>query len=119
MLRRPPRSKRTDTRFPYATLFRSNDTSRHSRLAAIPGQVPNPGALPAGCLFAPRCVHAQAGLCDIAPAPRIETLADGQRVRCLRAQEISAGARSEEHTSELQSLMRISYAVFCLKKKNT
>src|SRR3546814_6218197 len=92
MLRRPPRSKRTDTRFPYATLFRSNDTSRHSRLAAIPGQVPNPGALPAGCLFAPRCVHAQAGLCDIAPAPRIETLADGQRVRCLRAQEISAGA---------------------------
>src|SRR3546814_149084 len=96
-----------------------NDTSRHSRLAAIPGQVPNPGALPAGCLFAPRCVHAQAGLCDIAPAPRIETLADGQRVRCLRAQEISAGARSEEHTSELQSLMRISYAVFCLKKKNT
>src|SRR3546814_553340 len=69
-----------------------NDTSRHSRLAAIPGQVPNPGALPAGCLFAPRCVHAQAGLCDIAPAPRIETLADGQRVRCLRAQEISAGA---------------------------
>src|SRR3546814_16884696 len=38
------------------------------------------------------CVHAQAGLCDIAPAPRIETLADGQRVRCLRAQEISAGA---------------------------
>src|SRR3546814_16840616 len=39
-----------------------NDTSRHSRLAAIPGQVPNSGALPAGCLFAPRCVHAQAGL---------------------------------------------------------
>src|SRR3546814_3300314 len=70
----------------------NSDVCSSDLLAAIPGQVPNPGALPAGCLFAPRCVHAQAGLCDIAPAPRIETLADGQRARCLRAQEISAGA---------------------------
>jgi len=66
--------------------------SRHTRLAAIPGQVPNPGTLPAGCLFAPRCAHAEAGRCDAAPAPPLDTLEAGHRVRCLRAQEIPAGA---------------------------
>src|SRR3546814_11124535 len=81
MIRRPPRSTRTDTLFPYTTLFRSTryDLSRLRRR-------PDPEAM-ARCLSA---VHAQP--------------------RCRRR-------RSEEHTSELQSLMRISYAVFCLKKK--
>src|SRR3546814_3312422 len=78
MIRRPPRSTRTDTLFPYTTLFRSRERRR------------------------PRLVK---GLCH--RGGRLSR-ADHQR---------PAGGRSEEHTSELQSLMRISYAVFCLKKK--
>src|SRR3546814_5097407 len=84
MIRRPPRSTRTDTLFPYTTLFRS-----------VIGD--NPGA-PCGA-FAPADRRRQL------PLPR---------ARCAE----HPGCRSEEHTSELQSLMRISYAVFCLKKKN-
>src|SRR3546814_1655171 len=80
MIRRPPRSTRTDTLFPYTTLFRSS------------GQI------------VPRV-----GLCG---APRRDHRQEGRGHR-----EAAAQARSEEHTSELQSLMRISYAVFCLKKK--
>src|SRR3546814_17593439 len=77
MIRRPPRSTRTDTLFPYTTLFRSTPNRR--------------GA---------------------------------QRGHCVRTvfrhyESTLHRGRSEEHTSELQSLMRISYAVFCLKKKNT
>src|SRR3546814_1391237 len=82
MIRRPPRSTRTDTLFPYTTLFRSGN----GPLIIIDG-------MPGGDL---RNVAQQ----DI---ESITVLKDG---------------RSEEHTSELQSLMRISYAVFCLKKKN-
>src|SRR3546814_5207549 len=82
MIRRPPRSTRTDTLFPYTTLFRS--------------------PMPAEDAPAPR------------PAPgRPKDLEKGNAI--LEA----ARRRSEEHTSELQSLMRISYAVFCLKKKNS
>src|SRR3546814_19659005 len=84
MIRRPPRSTRTDTLFPYTTLFRSGRTG--ARLD--PARLGDPDA-PAGV---------RAG--TLQPAGR-----------CV------AAARSEEHTSELQSLMRISYAVFCLKKK--
>src|SRR3546814_985259 len=79
MIRRPPRSTRTDTLFPYTTLFRS-------------------GVLLVG--------EAEDG--DARRRRRIEH-------PCL---ERAGRPRSEEHTSELQSLMRISYAVFCLKKKN-
>src|SRR3546814_7852755 len=78
MIRRPPRSTRTDTLFPYTTLFRSVNDRRHSRKdrgnwSADRGRMGNSGR--------------------------------------------RGARRSEEHTSELQSLMRISYAVFCLKKK--
>src|SRR3546814_1322409 len=90
MIRRPPRSTRTDTLFPYTTLFRS---SRVDDLAAAEA-AGNP--LPLG--FADRLVAVKRAL---ATKPTLR-------------QPIS---RSEEHTSELQSLMRISYAVFCLKKK--
>src|SRR3546814_3616276 len=86
MIRRPPRSTRTDTLFPYTTLFRSLHPD------------PAPRADRVGVLAVPRpssCVDPDTG------SPR---------------RQISL--RSEEHTSELQSLMRISYAVFCLKKKN-
>src|SRR3546814_18957162 len=85
MIRRPPRSTRTDTLFPYTTLFRSEpdprenvyETDRPNRSDVITGAPADYGAVP------------------------------------------KLGPRSEEHTSELQSLMRNSYAVFCLKKKTT
>src|SRR3546814_18110970 len=88
MIRRPPRSTRTDTLFPYTTLFRA----------------PPPGR---------------------GRAPRIPTVrrrarerrSDNGRAPRRRCARSPGAARSEEHTSELQSLMRISYAVFCLKQK--
>src|SRR3546814_5790763 len=96
MIRRPPRSTRTETLFPYTTLFRS-----------LPQGAEKPPPDQAGlrrCLRAgrrdPRPDHAEPGL----EAGR---------------EERRSGFRSEEHTSELQSLLRISYAVFCLKKKKT
>src|SRR3546814_6565322 len=95
MTRRPPRSTRTDTLFPYTTLFRSGGNAQHAR--------------------------------------RRQTFEDRQMLQRKRSTSRSLGSenyrkenhcfrrtsarRSEEHTSELQSLMRISYAVFCLKKK--
>src|SRR3546814_4197274 len=99
MIRRPPRSTRTDTLFPYTTLFRSK-----SHRPAI--RLPVPHTLP----------HSHRSLCRAGPS-----LATGpnQPLGRLPPCQPSKGdsTRSEEHTSELQSLMRISYAVFCLKKK--
>src|SRR3546814_4056508 len=86
MIRRPPRSKRTDTLLPYTTLFRSACHSRYSGRVAYAVDRSNT-ATPADPVWQRRCSREPADL------------------------------RSEEHTSELQSLMRISYAVFCLKKK--
>src|SRR3546814_5973959 len=90
MIRRPPRSTRTDTLFPYTTLFRS--------------------------------VHA-AGICAVVQRLEFQLRPDGDVEGgarpvplCHLCEDVQIG-RSEEHTSELQSLMRISYAVFCLKKK--
>src|SRR3546814_9518802 len=79
MIRRPPRSTRTDTLFPYTTLFRSG-------FGGIATQLGDNGVL-------------------------------GAIINAVRSDTDSNILRSEEHTSELQSLMRISYAVFCLKKK--
>src|SRR3546814_2279839 len=85
MIRRPPRSTRTDTLFPYTTLFRSSafepDGGRRGREMLL------------------------------------DDLARGARRKGIAATRKIGAGRSEEHTSELQSLMRISYAVFCLKKK--
>src|SRR3546814_993920 len=98
MIRRPPRSTRTDTLFPYTTLFRSADQRQR------------------GIFLTQRCDGNAAFACERA---RHRT---HQRIEIERLGQIIIGAdlgraRSEEHTSELQSLMRISYAVFCLKKK--
>src|SRR3546814_10217426 len=94
MIRRPPRSTRTDTLFPYTTLFRSvgigQDVRPEIRCAAI------------------EIVQLFLDIASCRTYPR----------RCVWLGEGCCGGRSEEHTSELQSLMRISYAVFCLKKKN-
>src|SRR3546814_14523367 len=90
MIRRPPRSTRTDTLFPYTTLFRS------------------PVQYPLGVMKEHQHTREQAGLFDVSHMGQI---------RLTGANAAKALERSEEHTSELQSLMRISYAVFCLKKK--
>src|SRR3546814_5576517 len=94
MIRRPPRSTRTDTLFPYTTLFRSRSRAGRRR-----------------------------GRRGVPAAPRLRAARGGRRhirVRNRRRSSRRAACplRSEEHTSELQSLMRISYAVFCLKTNN-
>src|SRR3546814_4564265 len=107
MIRRPPRSTRTDTLFPYTTLFRSRFADdiiflRHLRDERIALRITDQG----GC-----DAHRPAGVQHMHHRPFIGWR-DAECCMHLRR------CRSEEHTSELQSLMRISYAVFCLKKKN-
>src|SRR3546814_10533316 len=106
MIRRPPRSTRTDTLFPYTTLFRSLaldliDPPAHGLAGEEAGQVAGQSAGRPQVVSFGQQAHA------------------GQIQFTLAAQGFAPAARhrSEEHTSELQSLMRISYAVFCLKKK--
>src|SRR3546814_6084699 len=96
MIRRPPRSTRTDTLFPYTTLFRSCGAAR---ARADDPQRPHAGEL-------------RGDAADLAAHPGDGLAAGAEGGACRRDDP-----RSEEHTSELQSLMRISYAVFCLKKK--
>src|SRR3546814_2274044 len=105
MIRRPPRSTRTDTLFPYTTLFRSDVPQ-----ASGPGRGGRQCGLPAA-----RHEARGRGAGSGAGEAGVDHAAQAVRVRVLRADE--GRGRSEEHTSELQSLMRISYAVFCLKKK--
>src|SRR3546814_4197592 len=103
MIRRPPRSTRTDTLFPYTTLFRSaRPSGKHAAQARAGVRLRS---------HRNRRVPSRPGL---PPARRRHHAPDR-----AGGAERRAGGRSEEHTSELQSLMRISYAVFCLKKKNT
>src|SRR3546814_4098983 len=98
MIRRPPRSTRTDTLFPYPTLFRSIAFFGDHRLDDLRGVGLGEAVL------AQEGVAVLVGACDDATARRLDAFDETH-------------GRSEEHTSELQSLMRISYAVFCLKKK--
>src|SRR3546814_2056769 len=104
MIRRPPRSTRTDTLFPYTTLFRSQQQQepQNGQKQAYDELVPVMILRPLGLHFTPDDVVVG----RVAPPM--------QRI----VHEVATYSRSEEHTSELQSLMRISYAVFCLKKKN-
>src|SRR3546814_2050099 len=107
MIRRPPRSTRTDTLFPYTTLFRSLDCRVIA--ATMPKTLQRARH---GCALK---LHRDCGFGEgfncTAPvhSPRKSAASRNWHGTCNR---------SEEHTSELQSLMRISYAVFCLKKKN-
>src|SRR3546814_7414642 len=106
MIRRPPRSTRTDTLFPYTPLFRSPDGAERPAADAARrrvGRARHPGGRHAA---GHRRRPAHDGPAGAADRRRHRLDAAGHR------------PRSEEHTSELQSLMRISYAVFCLKKKN-
>src|SRR3546814_1502383 len=111
MIRRPPRSTRTDTLFPYTTLFRSNFFQPVEKRACMANKI-RPSRCSAN--YRARAIGMQrenqfrlwVGICGLALV-----------VLPLLIHWL-ATLRSEEHTSELQSLMRISYAVFCLKKKS-
>src|SRR3546814_8260057 len=105
MLRRPPRSTRTDTLFPYTTLFRSVPVRWEAIGVWIGSLAVTLPAMQFGWTL------------TTVPALDATILAAGAYVAVLRLRRPKVVARSEEHTSELQSLMRISYAVFCLKKK--
>src|SRR3546814_6785679 len=111
MIRRPPRSTRTDTLFPYTTLFRSlDDATREAQV--LRRELDEARA------------DAQRDPLTQLPNRRVleERYAiptDAHAAICLAMCDIDHFKRSEEHTSELQSLMRISYAVFCLKKKTS
>src|SRR3546814_7721391 len=102
MIRRPPRSTRTDTLLPYTTLFRSVRSCPAPRVSTEPKLIASKRRLPQLPL---RIV-----IVTSSGHPPLITCFDS---RCTGRD----ASRSEEHTSELQSLMRISYAVFCLKKK--
>src|SRR3546814_2390642 len=99
MIRRPPRSTRTDTLFPYTTLFRSS---------AFPAPLEHGSR-------SQRIATAEARSLRGMQFSKVRLSASCRDAR--RLLRVPGNARSEEHTSELQSLMRISYAVFCLKKK--
>src|SRR3546814_8658823 len=105
MIRRPPRSTRTDTLFPYSTLFRS-------------GNDPSPGGV---LLFGDHKYQTIRKIFDVSKANDNEAYLHWQVMlashHCSKSVMYQEEDRSEEHTSELQSLMRISYAVFCLKQK--
>src|SRR3546814_2607047 len=102
MIRRPPRSTRTDTLFPYTTLFRSVQLRLGAR--TLRRQVAQRPVAGAAASARPRAPPRDGNLSVAAPS-------------ASPAHDYEPAGRSEEHTSELQSLMRISYAVFCLKKK--
>src|SRR3546814_4502969 len=106
MIRRPPRSTRTDTLFPYTTLFRSTCCIELRR---------SPANYRAGVIVKQKKArNRRVAIADRCFAWRIGSEAEAHPDAVDRLEETG---RSEEHTSELQSLMRISYAVFCLKKK--
>src|SRR3546814_3421174 len=120
MIRRPPRSTRTDTLFPYTTLFRSVGFADQRAVDARQPFVLDFGAQ----ALLDRVVGARAKVeIDQLAGALAQAMADivARDDQILAALILAAdddmGVRSEEHTSELQSLMRISYAVFCLKKK--
>src|SRR3546814_12660931 len=113
MIRRPPRSTRTDTLFPYTTLFRSRAGDRDARSSRCSEAIADLDAVgPRRCEQCRR---------DRNSVSRGHAWADDifflEQVLHEEADVKAKVGRSEEHTSELQSLMRISYAVFCLKKK--
>src|SRR3546814_2862377 len=111
MIRRPPRSTRTDTLFPYTTLFRSppeGHCRRHSLGQASGDRLHHPA-----CRMGTEISGASRDRASISRDVRLEEHSFLITIPCFAL----GGSRSEEHTSELQSLMRISYAVFCLKKK--
>src|SRR3546814_6731066 len=110
MIRRPPRSTRTYTLFPYPTLFRS----LQERRAALQKNVASSSMM---SVVSDNPVYQEMQGSMYTAQVSIQTLAMQIGFQKRQIAELKGQGRSEEHTSELQSLMRISYAVFCLKKK--
>src|SRR3546814_3399547 len=122
MIRRPPISTRTDTLFPYTTLFRSQRHRQRLGSEVHPDRQPGHAALAARAGAQEDQDHLglllQGGRgADASRAARHPGRVGAAAESCVMSAACDAAQRSEEHTSELQSLMRISYAVFCLKKK--
>src|SRR3546814_1952833 len=116
MIRKPPRFTRTDTFFPYTTLFRSVRALQAGGRTVDVAAVVRPGAAAGrrrhrAHAHRPRAIKARSARARRRPGV---VMAAFSAIAAILAVVV----RSEEHTSELQSLMRISYAVFCLKKKN-
>src|SRR3546814_2803824 len=110
MIRRPPRSTRTDTLFPYTTLFRSRRNPEICIRLILLAEVVQDEVHERGRFREAGALKLKLSFHVVHPA--------GIAIQQAKVRVIARG-RSEEHTSELQSLMRISYAVFCLKKKTT
>src|SRR3546814_9501801 len=125
MIRRPPRSTRTDTLFPYTTLFRSPgyraDDAASARRARRNGRGAARGdrSVVAAVAAADAGKRTMSGAEQAVRAKALALLAGDAELAGLVHGVFDGVPRSEEHTSELQSLMRISYAVFCLNKKKT
>src|SRR3546814_6840939 len=113
MIRPPPRASRTDTRLPYTTPFRSFQAigTAASKLGQALATRPD--------LVGEEAASDLLRLQDALPPVPFDTIREAMRASFGQPLDALFTARSEEHTSELQSLMRISYAVFCLKKKKT
>src|SRR3546814_5509927 len=111
MIRRPPRSTRTDTLFPYTTLFRSRDETHRVELT-VAGDEVHERVIERPTEIRTVVVSGEVGKSLFWSARR-----QGLSGKAINQLTDEIFKRSEEHTSELQSLMRISYAVFCLKKK--
>src|SRR3546814_3573828 len=103
---RPPRSTRTDTLFPYTTLFRSRTARGVEQLLSL-------------LLVLAKDPQRLAQVSDRFRLDQLLPEIVDDHLHLCAGKDLQLDLRSEEHTSELQSLMRISYAVFCLKKKNT
>src|SRR3546814_3829462 len=122
MIRRPPRSTRTDTLFPYTTLFRSAGNAQMPAHDIDELRIALRGPYGRKMTGRPDCKSDQPKTQAETEGGRESAIEDRNRTRRAAEQDMfGQGAvhrhRSEEHTSELQSLMRISYAGFCLKKK--
>src|SRR3546814_1648563 len=127
MIRRPPRPTRTYTLFPYTTLFRSPDLILDPAAIGV-GHRDRRGQIAERDMVAAQHLKRQVGIDHLVVGITVEQLRGlvvhdlaqqrGDRLALVEPLPAQLGQRSEEHTSELQSLMRISYAVFCLKKKN-
>src|SRR3546814_9388004 len=104
MIRRPPRSTRTDTLFPYTSLFRSSPAAcMLTAISLVPPRISS--QIDRAHVYPSTCYYLYIGYSAVTACV------------CSTASFSLCPQRSEEHTSELQSLMRISYAVFCLNKK--
>src|SRR3546814_10177172 len=128
MIRPPPRDKRTDTLFPYTTLFRSSAVNPHSRPLDARFWGPhrqfstfgNPDYAPPEDAMVEKMAYANRDTGNVLGAAETAVMTEYLDHPAINPKQSKHWAldRSEEHTSELQSLMRNSYAVFCLKKTN-